>query len=311
MPSLSPAAPSINFEFFGPLPTFLLMVLITTTAFLLAVRLECHGRGHPRHVGRFSHARSCFPPARIIPLGLFGYIAILDAGLIVVALNRRWDFLTALAAAGTAFMQIGWAGKFFEPGKYFEGDKILVALAVLLGFNVLYLAAAVGRKTRGSANKWLSGSTLGLVAVALVFTAWFLSFAPLAQRPWLMFGFVFLIDLIVAALVLLDDEIAPAQPIAGLAVFGLLAAWTAHSLTNDLLNAALGVLFHLRRRSLGLPRVAATPARHHHDVVGQPDFSAAGAGAGAHPHFPSSRKFRSSSGRSCCWWTCWPSAWPW
>jgi hypothetical protein len=140
-------------------------------------------------------------------------------------------------------MQIGWAGKFFETGKYFEGDKILVALAVLLGFNVLYLAAAWAAKLRGSANKWLSGSTFGLVAVALVFTAWFLTFVPLAQRPWLMFSFVFLIDLIVTILVLLDDEIVPAQPITGLAVFGLLAAWTAKSLNNDLLNAALAFYF--------------------------------------------------------------------
>jgi len=52
-------------------------------------------------------------------------------------------------------MQIGWAGKFFEPGKYFEGDKILVALAVLLGFNVLYLGAAWWSKIRGLTNKWL------------------------------------------------------------------------------------------------------------------------------------------------------------
>ena len=58
-----------------------------------------------------------------------------------------------------------------------------------------------------------------------------------------MFGFVFLVDLIVTALVLLDDEIAPAQPIAGLAVFGLLAAWTARSLSNELLNAALAFYF--------------------------------------------------------------------
>jgi hypothetical protein len=58
-----------------------------------------------------------------------------------------------------------------------------------------------------------------------------------------MFGFVFLIDLVATILVLLDDEIAPAQPIAGLAVFGLLAAWTAKSLNNDLLNAALAFYF--------------------------------------------------------------------
>jgi hypothetical protein len=30
-----------------------------------------------------------------------------------VAMHRRWSFLTALAAAGTVFMQIGWADKFF------------------------------------------------------------------------------------------------------------------------------------------------------------------------------------------------------
>ena len=231
-----------QFPFFGPLPTFLLMVLITATAFLLADRLKALVVAILGMLGGFL-TPVLLSTGQDNPLGLFGYIAILDAGLIVVALNRRWHFLTALAAAGTAFMQIGWAGKFFETGKYFEGDKILVALAVLLGFNVLYLAAAGAAKRRGSANKWLSGSTFGLVAVALVFTAWFLSFAPLAQRPWLMFGFVFLIDLIVTTLVLLDDEIAPAQPIAGLAVFGLLAAWTAHSLTNDLLNAALAFYF--------------------------------------------------------------------
>ena len=48
------------------------------------------------------------------PFGLFGYIAILDAGLILVAVNRRWLFLVTLAAAGTIFMQVGWAGEFFS-----------------------------------------------------------------------------------------------------------------------------------------------------------------------------------------------------
>ena len=231
-----------KFQFFDVIPTFLLMALITTTAFLIAIRLDAMVVAILGMLGGFL-TPILLSTGQDNPLGLFGYIAILDAGLILVALNRRWHFLTVLAAAGTAFMQIGWAGEFFETGKYFEGDKILVALAVLLSFNALYLAAAWTAKFRGATNKWLSGSTLGLAAVALVFTAWFFSFAPLAQRPWLMFSFVFLIDLIVAALVLLDDEMAPAQPIAGLAVFGLLAAWTAKSLNNELLNAALAFYF--------------------------------------------------------------------
>jgi Predicted membrane protein (DUF2339) len=242
-----------KFEFFGPIPTFLLMVLITTTAFFLAVRLNALVVAILGMLGGF------LTPVLLStgvdnPLGLFGYIAILDAGLIFVGLNRRWFFLTALGALGTAIMQIGWAGRFFEAEKYFEGNKICVALAVLLGFNALYLIANGWAKRREKAElnyssadhssaNWLLGSALGLVAVTFIFSAWFLDFAPLAQRPWLMFGFVFLIDLMVAALVLLDEKISAAQSIGGLAAFGLLAFWTQNSLTNELLNPALVFYF--------------------------------------------------------------------
>ncbi|HTY87315.1 MAG TPA: DUF2339 domain-containing protein [Candidatus Acidoferrum sp.] len=227
-----------KFQFFNTIPTFLLMVLITAAAFLLAARLDAMVVALLGMLGGFL-TPVLISTGQDNPLGLFGYIAILDIGLIVVALNRRWDFLTALAAAGTAFLQIGWAGKFFEAEKYFEGDKILVALSMLFGFNALFLASAAWSKIRKQTSQWLSVSTLGLVAVALVFTAWFLTFAPLAQQPWLMFGFVVLIDLVVAALVLLDEKIAAAQSITGLAVFGLLAAWTARWLSNELLNPVL------------------------------------------------------------------------
>jgi hypothetical protein len=227
-----------KFEFFGLIPTFLLMALITTTAFLLAVRLNALVVAILGMLGGF------LTPILLStgvdnPFGLFGYIAILDAGLLVVALNRRWHFLTALAAVGTALMQIGWADEFFEANQYFLGNKILVALGVLLGFNLLYLAAAWWAKRRAQTNWWLTGAKLGLAAVALAFTAWFLDFPSLAQRPWLVFGFVFLIDLSVAALVWLDKSINLAQSLAGLAVFGLLALWTSHSLTNELLPPAL------------------------------------------------------------------------
>ena len=231
-----------HFEFFGPLPTFLLMVLITTTAFFVAVRLNALVVAILGMLGGF------LTPILLStgvdnPLGLFGYIAILDAGLIVVALHRRWHFLTALGALGTAAMQIGWTHRFFVHERYFEGNKILIALGVLLGFVALHLAAAWWAKRRGQTNRWLSGATLGLVAVALVFTVGFLMFVPLAARPWLIFGFVFLLDLGVVALVLLDKSVLPAQPVFGLAVFGLLGAWTSHSLSKELLNPALAFYF--------------------------------------------------------------------
>jgi uncharacterized membrane protein len=220
------------------LPAFGLMVLVTATGFFLAVRLNALVVAILGMLGGF------LTPVLINtnqdnPLGLFGYIAILDAGLIFVALNKRWGFLTALAALGTVVMQIGWAGDFFEREKYFEGNKILVALAVLLGFNALYLAANWLAKRRSQSNWWLAGGNLGLAAVALGFTLFFFDFSPLAQRPILLFSFVFLIDLAVAALAWLDEKVSLAQPVAGLAVFGLLAVWTSQHLTNELLNPAL------------------------------------------------------------------------
>ncbi|MCX6927430.1 MAG: DUF2339 domain-containing protein [Verrucomicrobia bacterium] len=177
-----------HFEFFGLIPTFLLMVLITTTAFFLAVRLNAMVVAILGMLGGF------LTPILLStgvdnPLGLFGYIAILDAGLILVAIHRRWLFLVTLAAAGTIFMQIGWADEFFSKERYFEGNKILIALAVLLGFNALYLAAGWWAKQREQLDWWLTGAKLGLAATALIFSGWFLSFAPLAQRPWLVFGF--------------------------------------------------------------------------------------------------------------------------
>src|SRR6185312_14943867 len=68
-----------HFAFFGPLPTFLLMVLITAAAFLLAVRLNALVVAILGMLGGF------LTPILLStgvdnPGGLFGYIAILDVG---------------------------------------------------------------------------------------------------------------------------------------------------------------------------------------------------------------------------------------
>jgi hypothetical protein len=259
-----------HFEFFGTIPSFLLMTLITVTAFLLAVQLEALVVAILGMLGGFL-TPVLLSTGQDNPAGLFGYIAILDTGLILVALRRRWFFLPALAALGTAIMEIGWAGKFFVVNKYYEDNKILVALGVLLFFNALYLAAGWWAKTRKPADgedsttfpkvalnmtRWLFGSTFGLVAVALAFTAWFLDFKQLAQRPWLMFGFVFLIDLVVPALAPADETVmSVAQPLAGLAVFGLLGYWTQQWLASDLLNPALAFYFIFAVVHSALPEV--------------------------------------------------------
>lgn len=231
-----------HFAFFGPIPTFLLMALITTTAFLLAVRLNAMVVAILGMLGGFL-TPMLLSSGHDNPFGLFAYIAILDLGLILVALNKRWFFLAALSALGTIIMQIGWTASFFVRERYFEGNKIFIAFAVLLTFQILYLAGSWWARKRQESNSWLLGSVLGLAAVALGFSLVFLNFEPLAQRPLLVFGFVFLVDLIVAALVWLDNRLSVAHALAGLAVFGLLSFWTANSLKTDLLNHGLALCF--------------------------------------------------------------------
>ena len=258
-----------HFPFFTPLPTFLLMVLVTVAAFLLAVRLNALVVAILGMLGGFL-TPILLSTGEDNPLGLFGYVAILDAGLVVVALNRRWHFLALLAALGTAVMQIGWAAKFFVPNQYFEGDKIFIALAVLLGFNLLWLGSVWVAKWRAQINQWFSGSALGLAGITYLFTAWFLSFPELAQRPWLIFGFIFLVDAMAIAVTLADEVVLLAQSLSGAAVFGLLALWTANSLTNDLLNAALAFYFIFAVFHTALPallekwRGIKTPSRLNH-----------------------------------------------
>ncbi len=231
-----------HFQFFSSVPTFLLMALITTAAFFLAVRLNALVVAILGMLGGFV-TPLLLSTGQDNPLGLFGYIAILDTGLIIVAFRKHWHFLTTLAALGTALMQMAWAAEFFVSGQYFEGNKIFVPFAVLLGFNALWLAANFRAKRGELGNPWLSGSALGLIAVTFIFAGWFLNFPPLAARPWLMFGFIFLVDLAAIAIALVDETMAIAQTISGFAVFSLLAIWTQMSLSNELLLPALAFYF--------------------------------------------------------------------
>src|SRR5881227_2240996 len=153
-----------HFAFFGLIPTF---SLITAVAFLLAVRLNAIVVAVLGIAGGFL-TPVLLSTGQDHPLGLFVYIALLDIGLLAVAQRQRWNALPILGAAGTALMQIGWIGTFFVPEKYFDGNKVLVVMAVFAGFQAMFLGAVAWAKRTEKMNGELSGSALGLAAVALL-----------------------------------------------------------------------------------------------------------------------------------------------
>ena len=223
-----------HFEFFGPVPTFLLMTLITATAFVLAVRLEAQVIAILGMLGGF------LTPILINtgvdnPPGLFGYIALLDAGLIAVVLHTGWRYLVPLSAGGTVLMMAGWAEKFFT------AEKGPVAMTVCLGFSALYLAAAEIARHRGQGDRAFSWPAVALPFVGLGFALFFLDYPALAARAPLWFGYVLLLDGLLLTLAWRDDALPRLHLVAGLAVFALLSFWTAQTLTDELLPVALAV----------------------------------------------------------------------
>lgn len=235
-----------HFAFFGPLATFALMTLITGVAFLLAVRLEARVVAVLGMLGGFL-TPVLLSTGRDNAAGLFAYVALLDAGLIAVALHRRWHFLVSLGAAGTVLMQAGWAEKFLTAA------KAPTAMTVGLAFCFLFLGAfALARRygSRGETDAggttdpvgvpWaITGSALAFPLVAFAFALGFLFYPAVAARPGLLFTFVALADVCLLALAWFEPKASRLHLVGGAAVFAVLALWTGWRLTPELLPWAL------------------------------------------------------------------------
>jgi hypothetical protein len=225
-----------HFDFFGPLPTLALMVLITSTAFLLAVRMEAKVVAILGILGGF------LTPILLStgvdnPLGLFAYIALLDLGLVAVALHRRWHFLVPLGVMGTMAMEIGWASKFLTD------EKTLTAMIALLVFDALFLVAFAAARRLKQTGPLLSLPVAALVLVSFFFAGYFIEETPAGLQPARLFTFVFLADACLLTLALLDLRTAKLHLAAGVAVFTLLALWTNERLSPELLTWALAFYF--------------------------------------------------------------------
>jgi len=177
-----------HFAFFGQGPTFLLMTLITATAFILAVRLNAQVVAILGILGGFLTPK-LLSTGVDNPVGLFGYLALLNLGLVAVTLHRRWFHLVPLGAAGTILMMVGWAHLFYAP------EKTVTAMTVCLGFCALFIGTTEVARRLDRDSPLLSQTAIVLPAVAFGFAWYFLVFPTVAARTGLFFGYVFLVSL--------------------------------------------------------------------------------------------------------------------
>lgn len=225
-----------HFAFFGVIPTLLLMVLVTATAFALAVRLDAQVVAVLGMLGGFL-TPVVLSTGEDNPLGLFSYLALLDLGLIAVVRRKRWDYLLGLAAAGTVILQAGWFLKFFT------GARIHAAQGVFLGMPALFVGAFAWAVRRQWLNRWVTTSAAVLPVVALAASLTMMFTGDLASRPGALFTVVFGADLLLLAMVLLCPALLGLESLGGGLVFLLLSVWTVGKLSGDLLYWAFGLYF--------------------------------------------------------------------
>src|SRR6185295_2168646 len=110
------------------------MALVTAVAVLLSIRRDSLFIALLGLVGGFA------TPALLStgvdrPIGLFGYLLLLNAGLAWVAWRKRWSSLTALSLVGTVVYQWGWVYKWLTP------DKLPLAATIFGVFPLLGVTA--------------------------------------------------------------------------------------------------------------------------------------------------------------------------
>lgn len=234
-----------HFPAFTPMVSFGIMSAITVGAFLLAVRMEAQVVAILGMLGGFLTPILC-STGQDNPFGLFSYIALLDIGVLAVAMRMGWMHLAPLAAGGTALMQMAWAVTFFEKSGYAHGAKLWIPVSVFLGFATLFTAVLWWqshhrRAARATPSLFTPVAALMLCASAMLAAFSFLWFGSITSRPFTLYTFVLLIGALVMVVSWADVRTRVAPMLAALASFLHLIIWTSTRLTNEMLPSALTV----------------------------------------------------------------------
>lgn len=135
-------------ELLDPLPAFICMALVTATASLLAARYNALPIAMLGLIGGF-----LTPPLLSTGVdneaGLFGYIALLDLGVLALAYSKQWRSLNYMAFIATVFTFTGWYFTFYEPEKLWP-----TVIFLTLFFSIFALLAVLYNVVNRRPTAW-------------------------------------------------------------------------------------------------------------------------------------------------------------
>jgi uncharacterized membrane protein len=178
------------YSFIGALPAYGLMSLVTAACGLLSWRHASLLIAVLGLLGGFATPLLLTAESES-PLGLFGYVLVLDVGLIALARRRGWSALALLALAGTVFYQALWMFTRMQAGGGVVALAILAIFAVVFGgAGLARLRASEGAPSRG----WLLAEGAGLLA-PFAFALYLASRADLGPRLYPLAALLLLLSL--------------------------------------------------------------------------------------------------------------------
>jgi uncharacterized membrane protein len=248
------------------LVAFLLLAIVTTVAVLLSIRRESLFIAVLGLLGGFA-TPALLSTGENRPIPLFAYLMLLNIGLAWVAYRQVWPLLTALTVVFTAIYQWIWVLKFLDAGSLPLGMGIFAVfpLAALAG-----LAIARGRalsKDSTATDSAFEYTAISAAAMPLLFAVYLSTVPAYGNRPWLLFGFLLLVDAGLFAVAIARSRVL--LHVAGaMATLVVMACWLAFSFTPGAYVPALAfcgifvVFFILSPVAAGLlgRRLEKTPA---------------------------------------------------
>ncbi|MDX2171135.1 MAG: DUF2339 domain-containing protein [Deltaproteobacteria bacterium] len=222
---------------------FGLMIAVTATGCALAARHRALVTALIGLIGGFA-TPLLLSTGSDRPLGLFGYVLLLDTALLVLAQRGRWPWLAALSFAATLFYQALWIGTRMGP------DRLALGLVILGVFALLFAVASRLAPTEQRRGWWWTAAAAVLAPFAFA-----LYFAVDADfGPSLNPVAALLVLLSFAAAWLAREQDQPGLAVgAAAASLGVFAVWVAVRVDGDgiqpwqltLWCVALAAAFHL------------------------------------------------------------------
>lgn len=110
------------------------MVAVTTTGMTLSIRYSTYSLAAIALLGGFL-TPLMLSTGQNQPVTLFGYILILDLGVLLLMRFRCWPSLVAASLAGTALIYLGWHAEYFTAGQRWTGFAVI---SLFFAFYTLY-----------------------------------------------------------------------------------------------------------------------------------------------------------------------------